>query len=58
MAVVSSQLEESFLELEFYTLKKNFLILPIAPRGGTYVRHCMSVENNQLIPLTKQTFGC
>lgn len=34
MAVVTPQLEESFLELEFYTLKKNFLILPIAPRGG------------------------
>lgn len=35
MAVVTPQIEEQFLELEAQVLKKNFLILPIAPKGGT-----------------------
>ncbi|MDF3821851.1 SpoIIE family protein phosphatase [Leptospira sp. 96542] len=34
MAVVTPNLEESFLELESSVLKKNFLILPISTKGG------------------------
>ncbi|MBM9545745.1 SpoIIE family protein phosphatase [Leptospira sp. 201903074] len=46
MAVVSPQLEDSFLELEAYTLRKNFLILPIAPRGGS-LRAALYVSGKQ-----------
>lgn len=35
MAVITPQIEEQFLDLESQVLKKNFLILPIAPKGGT-----------------------